>query len=279
METLEREIKLQRLYKKSKLNEIHLAKDGKGKEVIVKKITKGKTSPNLISNEIRAGELIKHPNVAKLYSHFEDEQYHYLVMEHVQGMDLFELLEKHQFKPIREKHAKNIFRQLIKAVLFMHKRKVVHRDLKLENIIIMPNMKKVKIIDFGLCEIGKDCQATSTQWSGSPDYVAPEILSHVPYTLCKADVWSLGVCLFAMLFAELPFSLEERVNASLNNDPHPTLVFPENLKEPICEDAKDLIKKMLAVDPDERPLLQDVIHHPWLKSTVVMPSFCSEKNS
>jgi len=253
------------LFKQSRYNEIFVATNKKGKKVILKKIDKSKTHSEFLSNETKAASIVKHPNIAKFYEHFEDEHYVYIVMEYVEGVDLFELLETHRFKPIREKYVKKIFRKLVKTVIYLHKNGIVHRDLKLENIMLLLDRKNIKLIDFGLCEIGKSCRDIFTHSCGSPDYVSPEIMAHEPYTGCKADVWSLGTLLFALLFAELPFSLEERVSNLSRSLPAPPLLFPDTLKEPISNDAKDLIQKMLAMEERKRPFLEEVIQHPWMK--------------
>lgn len=272
--------KIDEVLGQSKYSELCAANDLKGKKVLVKKIDKTKIKPQFVKNEISACALVKHANIVKIYDQFEDKDFAYIVQEIIPGVDMFELLERNHFKPIREKHAKNLFRQLYKAVVYLHKKGIVHRDLKLENMVIQSNFKKVKIIDFGLCEVGKDCKGISTDWAGSPDYAAPEVLFHLPYTLCKADVWSLGVCLFSMLYAELPFSLQERTKRHANHESHPKLVFPENLSEPVSAEARDLISKMLTIDPSERPFLEELVDHPWMKKSisVSLPSFCSDTN-
>jgi len=259
------------LFKQSRYNEIYIAYNKKGKKVILKKIDKDKTQRQFLDNEMQAALLVKHKNIAKFYEYFEDEEFIYISMEYVEGMDLFELLESHRFKPIREKYVKKIFRKLVKTVVYLHKNNILHRDLKLENILLLPDRKNIKLIDFGLCEIGKSCRSTFEHACGSPDYVSPQIMAHDPYIGCKADVWSLGTLLFALLFAELPFSLEERVQSYSRSMPHPPLAFPDTLREPISEEAKDLIQKMLCVDEKRRPFLEDIASHPWMKPRIFSP--------
>jgi len=106
---------------------------------------------------------------------------------------------------------------------------------------------------------------------GSPDYVSPEVMAHKPYCGCKADVWSLGTVLFALLFAELPFSLDERIDNQANSLPHPPLIFPDTLKDPLSPPARDLIQKMLAVDEKDRISLESIRSHPWMK---LKPACC-----
>jgi len=258
------EVKVLGLFRTTKCNELFLAM-WKGKKVILKKIDKAKTTANFIENEIKAGTVIKHTNVVKLYGHFEDSTHEYLILEYIDGIDLYDVLESQGFRPIQEKFVKNLFRQLLNTVEWLHHNGVTHRDLKLENIILLNNRKKIKLIDFGLCEIGKHCKAESNDWCGSPDYVSPEILDRKTYILCKCDVWSLGIVLFTMLFAELPFGLEDRVRAITNGERHPTLVFPSRLKDSVSDEAKDLIEKLLAIDPSKRPFLEDIKTHLWFK--------------
>jgi len=237
----------------------------KGKKVILKKIDKAQTTENFIEKEIKAGTFIKHPNIVRLYKHFEDSTHNYLILEYIDGVDLYDFLESQGFRPIKEKHVKNLFRQLLNTVEWLHQNGITHRDLKLENIILMKNRKKIKLIDFGLCEVGKNCKSQSTYWCGSPDYVSPEILERTSYSLCKCDVWSLGIVLFTLLFAELPFGLDDRVRAISEGESHPQLIFPTRFKDSVSDEAKNLIEQLLAIDPSKRPFLEDIKAHVWLK--------------
>lgn len=259
---------IESLFKQSRYNEIFIATNQKGKKVIIKKINKDKTQKEFLENEIKASTIVKHQNIARFYEHFEEGKFIYIVMEFIEGSDFFELLEAHTFKPIREKYVKKIFKKVLKTVLYLHKNGVVHRDLKLENIMLLTNRKSIKILDFGLCSIGKSCRDKIGQSCGSPDYVSPEIMAHEQYIGCKADVWSLGTLLFTLLYAELPFSLEERIDCYSRGVAHPSLVFPDTLKEPVSQEAKDLIQKMLNPDERKRPFLEDLSSHPWLKFSV-----------
>jgi len=260
------DFKIEKLYKRSRYNEIFLATTKSGKKVILKKIDKTKTKALFLQNEVKAATLInnKHINIVKFYGHFSEGDYKYLVLEFLQGNDLFEVLELHKFCPLTEKYAKKLFRQLVKTVQFLHKKGIVHRDIKLENIILLDNMRKIKLIDFGLCAVAESSMEKPMEtWCGSPDYVCPEIMSHSPYIGWRADVWALGTVLFSLLFAELPFSLEERLTALSNNKEHPTLSIPSEIH--VSDEAKQLVRLLLSVDPMKRPKIKQILNHPWLK--------------
>jgi serine/threonine protein kinase len=231
---------------------------------VVKKIAKDRMK----MAEVQAGELLDHPNIVKYYSHFDDDTSHYLVLEYIEGMDLFSFMEQRNFEPLPEHLAHKIFSQLASAVHYCHQKGVAHRDLKLENVLIDPNTNHVKLIDLGLCKIEEEDTASCVDVCGSVDYISPEILEELPYSAQKSDVWSLGVILYCLLCANFPFSSEERMDALMPADgvskkEHPPLLFPRSVV--LSRDAKDLCRKMMAVDPSKRITMNQVIKHPWMQ--------------
>jgi len=231
---------------------------------VVKKIAKDKMK----MAEVQAGEMLDHPNIVKYYGHFDDDTYHYLVLEYIEGMDLFSFMEQRNFDPLPEYLARKIFSQLASAVHYCHQKGVAHRDLKLENVLIDPNTNQVKLIDLGLCKIESEDSASCVDVCGSVDYISPEIIEELPYSAQKCDVWSLGVILYCLLCANFPFSSEERMDALLPADgtskkEHPPLVFPRSVILP--REAKDLCRKMMEVNPNKRITMSQVVQHPWMK--------------
>lgn len=184
-----------------------------------------------------------------------ENDFTYLLFEYIEGKDMYDFLASNQFTPLNENDAKELFRQLAKSVKYVHKRGFVHGDLKLENIMITKE-GKLKLIDFGFSS-EKSCKTLLSCYQGSLEYLSPEILQRVPYIGCKAEVWSIGVILYTLLFGEFPFSEQER-----EMDFEDVVVgFPRSQVSPI---AKDLIKKMLSVNPNERYEIEDVLKHPWM---------------
>jgi len=256
----------------TELSQVFMATNKKGKQFVVKKISMLRVSSELIRNEVYAGKKLKHPHIVKMIDHFNEDFYSYLVLEYVKGEDLLQYMVDRDWKPLREKEAKNIFRQLLHSLLHCHKQGIVHHDVKLENVILTKR-GKVKLIDFGLCEPVTTCTKLSQRWCGSFDYVSPEILLKTPYSGCKADVFSLGVILFSILFSQLPFDFKERVHEVVyQSRPHPQLKFPDKDAETcvefkVSDIAKDLLTKMIEPEQKKRISLEDIAKHPWLKKS------------
>ena len=130
-----------------------------------------------------------------------------------------------------------------------------------------PKKKQATLIDFGLCSINQThCNELCTNWCGSPDYVCPEILLQQPYSGCLSDSWSLGVILYVLLFGQMPFNFKERFHALQIGKNHPSLEFVDEKELPykVSDSAKDLIKKMLAINPKDRISIEEVAHHKWV---------------
>jgi len=252
-------------FAKGNFGEIILARDPSDKEVVLKKLPNNSD----VRREIEAGKRVSAcPYVAKFLEHIESQESHYLVFEKVNGSDLFAIIERRKFVPFKEKEVKKIFKQIINAIDFSHKRGVTHRDIKLENIL-MDDQLNVKVIDFGLCDLVQNGDL-SERFCGSVDYVAPEILAKKPYNSFMSDVFSLGVVLYTLLFAEFPFSSSERLAAVQTGKPQPKLSFVEAkfLNCGVSELARDLISKMLQPDYTRRLSLEEVKKHTWLRSTL-----------
>jgi len=266
----------------TELSQVYMATNRKGKELVVKKISTLRVSADLIRNEIYAGKKLRHPHIVKMVDHFTEGLYTYIVLEYIKGTDLLQYMIDRQWKPLKEKEAKSIFKQLLSSLIYSHKQGIIHHDIKLENVLLSKNRKKVKLIDFGLCEPVHDCSKLSQRWCGSFDYVSPEILAKTPYSGCKADVFSLGVILYSLLFSQLPFDFNERVNEVVHRKrSHPSLKIPEidddtGLPFDVSSNAKDLVKKMLEIDPKKRISLEDITRHSWMKSSYsIFPTFTS----
>lgn len=245
---------------------ILLARDAKDKEVVIKRLPKDKGSDHEdILNEIHAGRVLNHRNVAKFVEHFSTNEYAYLVFERIYGSDLFHLIEKRNFTPFNERDVRNIFKQILKAIKHSHDNGIVHRDIKLENILMDTTTGRVTVIDFGLCDIVPPGQE-SQKFCGSLDYVAPEVVSKRNYDGFKADVFSLGIVLYTLMFAEFPFVSKDRLHSIKHRLPQPPIAFAEQKMKrfKISPDAKDLISKMLRPDPITRLSLDDVQNHPFM---------------
>lgn len=203
-----------------------------------------------------------HPNIITLIELLKDDEYIYIVTEIVYGTEL------HDYKGISADDAKHLFLQLADAINFMHSKNIAHRDLKLENILITnSHPKTLKIVDFGFAARGD----VLTKTCFTLEYVAPEILTNISYSR-KCDIWALGVILYILLCGDAPFRPDDE-NSS--RDEHIDQISAKILKGAFAESyswskvsnsAKDLIRRMLMVNQDERLNIKDVINHEWLIS-------------
>uniref|UniRef100_A0A8C7P8E6 Protein kinase domain-containing protein n=1 Tax=Oncorhynchus mykiss TaxID=8022 RepID=A0A8C7P8E6_ONCMY len=231
-----------------------------GQKVAIKIVNREKLSESVlmkVEREIAILKLIEHPHVLKLHDVYENNKYLYLVLEHVSGGELFDyLVKKGRLTP---KEARKFFRQIISALDFCHSHSICHRDLKPENLLL-DEKNDIRIADFGMAslQVGDSLLETSC---GSPHYACPEVIRGEKYDGRRADVWSCGVILFALLVGALPFDhdnlrqLLEKVKSGVFHMPH----F-------IPPDCQALLKGMIEVDPDKRLKLEAVQKHSWYQS-------------
>ncbi|KAJ7970026.1 Calcium-dependent kinase [Quillaja saponaria] len=208
-----------------------------------------------------------HPNVVDLKAVYEEEDYVHLVMELCAGGELFHLLEKHG--RFSESEARVLFRHLMQVVLYCHENGVVHRDLKPENILLATTAcsSPIKLADFGLATYINPGQSLHGL-VGSPFYIAPEVLAGA-YNQA-ADVWSAGVILYILLSGMPPFwgKTKSRIFDAVKAA---DLRFPSEPWGCISESAKNLIRKMLSINPSQRLTAQQVLGHSWMDGNQLNP--------
>ncbi|KAG2185191.1 hypothetical protein INT44_001981 [Umbelopsis vinacea] len=196
---------------------------------------------------------IPHPNICQILDYFEDDDHYYIVMSlHGDGMDLFDYIELN--RDIRQDQVRAIFRQVAEAVQHLHHNKIVHRDIKDENVIIDGN-DQVQLIDFGSAAYVKPDRMFET-FSGTLDYAAPEILSGSRYAGPPQDIWSLGILLYTLVFKENPFY---NIEQAMSREPPKLLQIAAG-----WQGAADLMQHMLNRSIDDRPTIDQVLAHPWL---------------
>ena len=208
-----------------------------------------------LSNEIKIMRKIEHKNICKLYSVFESEDEVYLVMEYIPYGSLLKLISEEGELP--ESTALRFMRTFIETLEYLHSHKIVHRDLKLENILISHKSDEIefKIIDFGLAYISNYPQRRKC---GSPGYVAPEILRDEEYDN-KIDIFSAGVVLFILLHGKHPFQAKD-LNKILTKNLECRVKVQKNLTSLVS----DCLKHMLDPLPELRPSACQLLEHPWL---------------
>jgi len=177
----------------------------------------------------------------------------------MEGGELYEEIVKR--KSFSEKDASRIMEQLFSALNYLHKNNIVHRDLKLENLLLTrKNDLEIKLADFGLSKVYNG-QAMFTA-CGTPYYVAPEILTGDGYN-SKIDTWAAGVLLYVLLSGRLPFSGETDVDlfkAIMDAD----LIWKKPQFDTVSDDAKDLIQKLITKDIDSRLTAEEALQHPFI---------------
>jgi hypothetical protein len=249
--------------------EVYMAKlKDTGMQFALKKLSKNhpKFRQMSVFREVNAGRMLDHKGIIHFEETFETASSVYLVMEYFGGYDLYTTLEERNYKPYSEATSKEIFKQLIEAMMHCHQRGIVHRDVKLENIL-MDKDGNIKLIDFGLCDFVNDV-GNKTRFCvdsvGSPAYISPEILTGKPYDGFKADVWSCGVVLYALLFGCFPFSASQ-YKLLVSGEPL-VVQFPES---GVSKCAKALLRSMLKLQPDCRFSLEDIQEHDWMGESIV----------
>ncbi|KAF8817547.1 kinase-like protein [Phlegmacium glaucopus] len=212
-----------------------------------------------VEREIVVMKLIDHPNIMRLYDVWETSTSLYLILEYVQGGELFDYLCAKGRRPTSE--VLGYFQQIICAVDYCHRFNIAHRDLKLENILIDQDAN-IKVADFGMATWQDISRGKLLRTScGSPHYAAPEIISGKPYNGASADIWSCGVILYALLAAKLPFD-DDDCPALLQKISIGRFVMPPD----IDPQAQDLIWRMLTTDVRQRITMPEIMQHPFFTS-------------
>jgi serine/threonine protein kinase len=231
-----------------------------GQKVAIKIINKQKMHQmnmhEKLSREINILKVMAHPHVIRMYELIDSPTELFMVMEYVSGGELFDYIV-HKVR-LRESEARRLFQQIICGIEFCHSHMVCHRDLKPENLLLDKNLQ-IKIADFGLSNRMWDGEFLKTS-CGSPNYASPEVVSGKFYAGPETDVWSAGVCLYALLCGSLPFD-DENVPNLFRKIKHGNFTLPGH----ISADAKDLIVQMLVVDPTKRLTIPQIRKHRWFR--------------
>ncbi|NXX51845.1 DCLK3 kinase, partial [Tricholaema leucomelas] len=231
-------------------------------KIVDKSKLKGKE--DMMESEILIIRSLSHPNIVSLIEVYETEAEIYLILEYVPGGDLFDaIIESVKFT---EHDAAVMITDLCEALVYIHSKNIVHRDLKPENLLVQHNADKsttLKLADFGLAKLVTKPIFTVC---GTPTYVAPEILAEKGYGL-EVDMWAAGVILYILLCGFPPFRSQERDQEELFQIiqlGHYEFLSP--YWDNISAAAKDLITRLLIVDPQKRYTARQVLQHPWIRT-------------
>uniref|UniRef100_A0AAR2LQV0 calcium/calmodulin-dependent protein kinase n=1 Tax=Pygocentrus nattereri TaxID=42514 RepID=A0AAR2LQV0_PYGNA len=221
-----------------------------------------------LEREARICRLLKHPNIVRLHDSISEEGFHYLVFDLVTGGELFEDIVAREY--YSEADASHCIQQILESVHHCHVNGIVHRDLKPENLLLASKLKgaAVKLADFGLAIEVQGEQQAWFGFAGTPGYLSPEVLRKDPYGK-PVDMWACGVILYILLVGYPPFwdedqhRLYQQIKAGAYD-------FPSPEWDTVTPEAKDLINKMLTINPSKRITASEALKHPWIcqRSTV-----------
>ena len=208
--------------------------------------------------EIEIMYRVHHPNVVKLFGHFEDNKYCYFIMEYIPGGNVYNLVPKNGFRTVPIQTIASIMKDVISAVYFLHHMSppIIHRDIKPENVVLDQNMK-AKLTDFGWSNYMQGDMKRTTV-CGTPVYLAPEIINNRGHDE-KVDIWCIGVLLFELLTGISPFQGFD-VQSIKYNINRLNIAWQKNMDR----DAVDLIKRILKYNPEERISLENMLLHPFM---------------
>ena len=196
--------------------------------------------------------------VITIFEYFENDENFFIVLNHMPGGDLLQYLKENG--ALSEDFAKYLFKQILLGVQSIHQHKILHRDIKLDNILLDPTQSHIKICDFGVSKILKTKNQKMDEKCGTPAYLAPEIILGCGYEGYWSDIWSLGVLLFCLTCASVPFrgqNIPDLHKSILSG----IYTLPSHLSDPV----KDLISKMLKRVPTERISIETALCHKWFE--------------
>mmetsp|Transcript_34653 Transcript_34653/g.83715 ORF Transcript_34653/g.83715 Transcript_34653/m.83715 type:complete len:519 (+) Transcript_34653:449-2005(+) len=237
-----------------------------GKKVAIKCVLRKDLPPTddaAIYDEVSIMSSLSHPHIVPLIDFFEEKDCYFLVMELMSGGDLFDRIGKK--KSYSEADARDLAIKMLKAMAYCHSHKIAHCDMKPKNLLLMSedNDSYIKLADFGFaarCHTSKSL----TKQCGTPFFVSPEILMRQPYDQ-QSDMWSVGCIIFLLLSGNLPFmgrSQKELFRKIVSGK----YEFDDDDWCDVSDDAKDLVNRLLVLDPDDRLTSSQALKHKWMKA-------------
>ena len=212
-----------------------------------------------VQREIDILKILNHQNIVKLYEVIDTSKNLHLAMEFIGGTSLHGYLKRRPNRRLEESEANRVFKQILHAINYCHGKNVTHRDIKLENILL-DDENNVKIIDFGFGTCFSHEKKVKL-FCGTPSYMAPEIVSRVEYSGPPADVWALGVLLYVLLCGAYPFK------AQYDKELYKKIQYGQfTVPNNISAGARSLITRIMRLNPDKRPTVNDILKDNWIVS-------------
>ncbi|XP_034255328.1 aurora kinase C [Thrips palmi] len=259
---------------KGKFGNVYLAREKTSKFIIALKVLfksqlQKANVEHQLRREIEIQSHLRHPNILRLYGYFHDEQRVYLILEYAPNGELFRALQTQPLKRFDELRAAAYIQQLADALHYCHSKKVIHRDIKPENLLLGAK-GELKIADFGWSVHAPSSRRDTL--CGTLDYLPPEMVQGRPHDH-KVDLWSLGVLCYEFLVGKPPFEAEtyEETYARISRAQYS---FPDH----VSSSARDLITKLLQLNPNNRLSLEGVLDHPWIKESASLRKKIQESN-
>ena len=221
-----------------------------------------------VHREIQLMQQIHHTHCVRLREAINSPNHIHIIMEHVPGNSLRSYVKRKTLRKVDEPEARRLFEQVVQGIQYCHSLNIAHRDVKMENILLDEN-SNIKIIDFGFAT----CNAGKTKaFCGTPSYMAPEIVERMDHFAPPADIWAMGILLYALLTGTFPFKglsnkdLYRNISIGMFD-------FPEEMPA----QAKNLIGKMLSVNPAHRPTCGEILTHGWMSGSTAPPLTTSDQ--
>jgi polo-like kinase 1 len=234
-------------------------------KVFEKKALSNIKSKKKLISEIKLHKKLSHENIVNFKHFFEDKENVYILLELCTNQTLNELLKRR--KRLTDFETQFYCRQIIKAILYLHDKKIIHRDLKLGNLFLTNNLN-LKLGDFGLAAKIKHPGDKRKTVCGTPNYIAPEILEKKNGHSFEVDIWSFGVILYTLVIGKPPFETTD-VKLTYRKIRYNDYSFPENIK--IEKSLKELIENILVLDPEKRLSLKDILNSEYFSLFYKLP--------
>jgi len=214
---------------------------------------------SLLEKELEILSSLDHPNIIKFFEYYEDKEYFHIIMEYCSGQELFDKFKDSKFE---ESRTRLVIAKIVYAIYYSHIQGIIHRDLKLENVIFENNNDdaQIKVIDWGLStKFQKDTTRLSTK-TGTPQYIAPEVFNGCYDSQC--DIWSIGVISYIIIAWKFPYK-GTTVEVYQNSLKHDTVNYDYPVFKTVSPHCIDFLKSCLQQDPTKRLTIKECFEHPW----------------